>query len=458
MLIGNFGKLNFWKGGSIPLPLDSLNSAVAYSVRKLRTAYSGSTIKVRRSSDNAEQDIGFTSDGDLDTTALQDFVGSQNLLPYSEEFDNAVWTRDTVTPDVITAPNGTMTADLCQVSGTSTQRHAFTAISGETLTFSCYLKIGTSGNWARFAIFDPLETANMFRIWANLATGEIGVSESIGTGVIVSSGVENVGNGWHRFWMTGSVPATSMVVQMSNENSNGIVARAPGLNRYQWGAQLTQGTLQPYTRTEGGIAGDGFVTTWYDQSGNERNATQVTASSQPQIVNAGVVETVGTYPAIVHDGVDDGLVTASWGNIPQPFTRSYVIRVPSSFSPSSTAHIINTATGTPNTAEYYPRPLEVSQFGGNPGAVTSVTASEHAVFTSIYNGAGSFIVKNGVASSTANSGTNGFTGIRLGGFNGLISFSATTFQDLIVFQSALSTADRQTLEQNQGDYYGITIS
>jgi len=38
----------------------------------------------------------------------------------------------------------------------------------------------------------------------------------------------------------------------------------------------------------------GFVTTWYDQSGNARNATQTTAASQPRIVNAGVVEKDGS--------------------------------------------------------------------------------------------------------------------------------------------------------------------
>ena len=45
------------------------NAAAAYSVRLLRTAYTGSAIRVRRSSDNAEQDIGFVS-GSLDTSSL----------------------------------------------------------------------------------------------------------------------------------------------------------------------------------------------------------------------------------------------------------------------------------------------------------------------------------------------------------------------------------------------------
>lgn len=50
----------------------------AYSLRKVRNAYAGSSIRVRRSSDNTEQDIGFTTIGDLDTAALLTFVGANN--------------------------------------------------------------------------------------------------------------------------------------------------------------------------------------------------------------------------------------------------------------------------------------------------------------------------------------------------------------------------------------------
>jgi hypothetical protein len=54
------------------------NAAAAYSLRKLRTAYSGSAIRVRRSSDNTEQDIGFTALGVLDESALTTFCGVGN--------------------------------------------------------------------------------------------------------------------------------------------------------------------------------------------------------------------------------------------------------------------------------------------------------------------------------------------------------------------------------------------
>lgn len=53
------------------------SSAVAYSLRKLRTAYTGASIRVRRSSDNAEQDINFVGN-DLDTASLLTFCGAGN--------------------------------------------------------------------------------------------------------------------------------------------------------------------------------------------------------------------------------------------------------------------------------------------------------------------------------------------------------------------------------------------
>jgi len=68
------------KKRALPLPplLDLFpNAAVAYSLRKLRTAYTGSAIRVRRSSDNTEQNIGFVGNN-LDTASLLAFCGAGN--------------------------------------------------------------------------------------------------------------------------------------------------------------------------------------------------------------------------------------------------------------------------------------------------------------------------------------------------------------------------------------------
>jgi hypothetical protein len=60
------------------------------------------------------------------------------------------------------------------------------------------------------------------------------------------------------------------------------------------------------------ILGDGFVETWYDQSGNGEDATQTTAASQPKIVNNGsLVVDSSNNPAIIGDGTDDTLANAT---------------------------------------------------------------------------------------------------------------------------------------------------
>jgi len=54
-------------------------------------------------------------------------------------------------------------------------------------------------------------------------------------------------------------------------------------------------------------AGNGFVTTWYDQSGSAQNATMSTQANQPQIVSSGVVVTQNGKPTLQYDGTNDGL-------------------------------------------------------------------------------------------------------------------------------------------------------
>jgi len=63
---------------SASLILDTYTTAVAvYSLRRMRTAYAGDCIRVRRSSDNVEQNFGFVNNG-LDTVALLAFTGANS--------------------------------------------------------------------------------------------------------------------------------------------------------------------------------------------------------------------------------------------------------------------------------------------------------------------------------------------------------------------------------------------
>lgn len=55
---------------NIPSPI------CAYGLRKLFNSYSGNSIRVRRESDNAEQDIPFNKKGNLDVLSLMSFAAN----------------------------------------------------------------------------------------------------------------------------------------------------------------------------------------------------------------------------------------------------------------------------------------------------------------------------------------------------------------------------------------------
>jgi hypothetical protein len=58
--------------------LDQFPSAsYGYSIRKLRNGYTGNCVRIRRSSDNTETDIGFVNNT-IDTSAISNFCGSGN--------------------------------------------------------------------------------------------------------------------------------------------------------------------------------------------------------------------------------------------------------------------------------------------------------------------------------------------------------------------------------------------
>mgnify|MGYP000898453856 CR=1 FL=1 len=68
---------------------------------------------------------------------------------------------------------------------------------------------------------------------------------------------------------------------------------------------LDTSALKTFVGTGG--SDDGFVITWYDQSGNARNVSQSTAANQPQIVMSGVINRNLGKPAIFGDGSNDVL-------------------------------------------------------------------------------------------------------------------------------------------------------
>jgi hypothetical protein len=285
--------------GPVPLLLDVYPSASgAYSLRKLRTLYAGSAIRVRREVDNAEGDIGFSSNI-LDTAALMTFVGYQNLLQRSQTFQFSPWqlTNTAITINATTDPFGGNNGTKLYKSSTTTPQYLFysrTGISNVTETFSIYLKSGeiTTGSIS-FSNFVSYDCSVSFDLSAGTITS---TSASNADYSNISGAIQSVGSGWYRV----SIKATKGTINTTNSVSVALTgANTTNFGFYIFGAQVSSGVLQPYQETTTAVNnGNGFVTKWYDQSGSSRDAVQAISGNQPRIVNAGVIETQNSKPTV----------------------------------------------------------------------------------------------------------------------------------------------------------------
>ena len=94
--------------GTVSYLLDDLgiSASASYGLRKLRSNYTGAGVRVRRASDNAEQDIGFIANGSLDWAAAITFKGASTI------FVKTWYDQKTGTPANLTQTTFGMQAEL----------------------------------------------------------------------------------------------------------------------------------------------------------------------------------------------------------------------------------------------------------------------------------------------------------------------------------------------------------
>lgn len=166
-------------------------------------------------------------------------VAQRNLLVYSEEFDNALWTQfnSSVSANVTTAPNGEATGDKL-VEDTSNNIHsAYQTLTWSAIgyTFSCYVK-AAEHTWVALYI----NITGSPKAWFNLSAGTVGTVESG-----LSAGIEDVGDGWYRCWVSFTGIAGSGKWQAITTATGDGVASYLGDGSsgiYIWGAQLSEGS------------------------------------------------------------------------------------------------------------------------------------------------------------------------------------------------------------------------
>ena len=180
--------------------------------------------------------------------------GANNLATRSEEMTDS-WTPSEVVVSInlVTAPDGTTSADLIKPSALSTSAHQVSKLINITndlvYTYSMYAKNGGYG-YIMFSITGndgTLHTA-MF----DLNEGIVGVGGANNDG----SSVEDVGNGWYRCSMTitngnGGSANTSRIRPFDNVDQNPFSGdTVKGV--YVWGVQVEELPFaSSYIRTEG---------------------------------------------------------------------------------------------------------------------------------------------------------------------------------------------------------------
>ena len=192
-------------------------------------------------------------------------------------------------------------------------------------------------------------------------------------------------------------------------------------------------------------AGNGFISIWYDQSGNGIDASNATLSNQPQIVNAGSVILVNSKPALQIDTTD-------------------FLSLSSIFLPIKTTFgVIKRNTGTGNffiygggVSHYYFGSITYYETSNQLSIDNVADTTINQILLSAYNSNSTtlFQYKNNVLQSTSNAGLTRSDSITtLFTYNGSL-FSDGFCQEVVIY-SINNSANLSGINTNINSFYTI---
>ena len=528
-----------WEKAGDTLLLDLYpNAASAYSLRKLRTAYAGSAIKVRRSSDNAELDINFVNN-ELDTASLLSFVGANDGFVttwYDQSGSGNNITQLTATSQSRIVIGGVLSVNpenslpAVNVGSTNIFMETTTAIATKNLfsvgklnglinanyiTFSAspfsgmyyggtgaaqiqgiglfsisninsltgedlnthlanfyhngsnYLVSKDSGTSVDLGSYTQMNTNNVLGRNLNAATSFNGLVQEV---VIYSTGDDsnnsliksNINSHYNIYWdgsqtsLLDDYPSASAAYSLralsSAYTGSAIKVRRSSDNAEQDIRFLYDGSLDTASLLSFVGAGDGFVTTWYDQSGSGFNAAQATAASQPKIVNAGALILVNSKPSILLDGVNDCLVSSSL-SLSQPISYYHLNKV-NTITSNTYYFDSNSSLSTQRNVNYYSNTNLLSMFAGSVISNSGIDTNQH-LFAINFNGATSSLYKDSIINITeSNAGSGSLQGLTLGANNSQSSnFMHLNYQEVIIYNNSFT--NREEIESNINSHYTI---
>jgi len=323
-----------------------------------------------------------------------------NLLSYSDDFGNAVWTKGgaTVSTDTTTAPTGTTIADsLIEDSSTGTHR-CYRTTTGTTntnaYTFSAFIKANTRSRVymaiVEGATFSRQGNANFDLSAGNVISFSTGLNGATGGAATITP----IGNGWYRCTYTITLGGTDTSIltdfQLIDTGTNRNYTGNGTSGLFIWGAQLEAGafptsyiptTVAQVTRNAD-VASVNTLSPWFNASTGTiyaeflRNTTPA-ASTFPQFVNIDdgttnnrlAVSTNSSRNLRGQVAIGGTFTTISTANA---YTEGVVSKLALGYQALNHAAVANGGTVAPETTVGVPSGLTTMRLGDQSGGFGNV--------------------------------------------------------------------------------------
>ena len=295
-----------------------------------------------------------------------------------------------------------------------------------------------NGGFSEYIIYNSNQSTNRTAIETNINTNYNIFWDGSQTGLL--DDYPNAAAGYSLRALNSAYTGAAIKVRRSSDNAEQDISL------------LYDGSLNTVSLLSFVGAGDGFVSTWYDQSGAGNDVTQGSASAQPKIVSSGSVILENGKAAIEFDGSNDffDATSVTTGNPKSIF-------ISSKFSSVTASERVIFDSITTNQAILYKASNNSIALGFGTFTFTSYTATtDYVLYSIMHNGTNSnAYINSGQILTNQNLGTGSFNGLRIGAVRGTANlFYNGIISEFIVYGSDQST-DRADIETNINDYYTI---
>jgi len=240
------------------------------------------------------------------TYGIEPKTGTRNLLTFTEQYDNAIWSKLNLlafgsgsTANAIAAPDGTTTADLITPT-TSTLGSGVSQTYNNTVSQAHTLSFSVKANGTDFVQLLWHNTLSTDYANFNITTG------AVTAGTYTAATITPQGNGWFRCTITSTLAVANNVVSLyiipTAISSRGAAYTGDGIKGvYVWGGQLERSAVATaYQRvttasdvTEAGVASCHYVQ--YDGTDDSMSTAAIDfTSTDAMSVFAGVFKRTDT--------------------------------------------------------------------------------------------------------------------------------------------------------------------